>query len=289
MANSNDPENPKNPPAGGGRQMPLNGIVGKDLIPINIEDEMRKSYLDYAMSVIIGRALPDVRDGLKPVHRRILFTLHEMGLHYNRPTRKCAKIVGEVMGKYHPHGDSAIYDTLVRLAQSFSMRYPLVQGQGNFGSSMAIRRPRCGTRRRGWRGSRGAARRYRQGNCRFSAELRRERIRAGGSTDRRSELAGQWRQRDCRWHGHQHSAAQPDGNCRGDILLVKKPKGEPAGDHGAGAGAGLSDRRLHPRPGGDPRCVQDTGAAPSRCGPRPPSSRSERTAKPSSLPKSPTR
>ncbi|MBM3767011.1 MAG: DNA gyrase subunit A [Acidobacteria bacterium] len=106
----------------------------KSLIPVNIEDEMRKSYLDYAMSVIIGRALPDVRDGLKPVHRRILFGMSELGLNYNRPTKKCAKIVGEVMGKYHPHGDSAIYDSLVRMAQPFSMRYPLVDGQGNFGS-----------------------------------------------------------------------------------------------------------------------------------------------------------
>ncbi len=95
---------------------------------------MKKSYLDYAMSVIVGRALPDVRDGLKPVHRRILFGMHEMGLHSNRPTRKCAKIVGDVMGKYHPHGDSAIYDALVRMAQPFSMRYTLIDGQGNFGS-----------------------------------------------------------------------------------------------------------------------------------------------------------
>src|SRR5689334_8852286 len=95
---------------------------------------MRRSYLDYAMSVIVGRALPDVRDGLKPVHRRILFGMHEMGLAPNRPTRKCAKITGEVMGKYHPHGDAAIYDSLVRMAQPFSMRYPLVDGQGNFGS-----------------------------------------------------------------------------------------------------------------------------------------------------------
>jgi DNA gyrase subunit A len=95
---------------------------------------MRRSYLDYAMSVIVGRALPDIRDGLKPVHRRILFGMHEMGLTPNRPTRKCAKITGEVMGKYHPHGDSAIYDSLVRMAQDFAMRYPLVQGQGNFGS-----------------------------------------------------------------------------------------------------------------------------------------------------------
>ena len=105
-----------------------------NLLPINIEDEMRRSYLDYAMSVIVGRALPDIRDGLKPVHRRILFGMQEMGLAPNRPTRKCAKITGEVMGKYHPHGDSAIYDSLVRMAQPFSMRYPLVDGQGNFGS-----------------------------------------------------------------------------------------------------------------------------------------------------------
>jgi DNA gyrase subunit A len=104
------------------------------IIPINIEDEMKRSYLDYAMSVIVGRALPDVRDGLKPVHRRILFGLHEMGLHYNRPTRKCAKIVGEVLGKYHPHGDAPVYDSLVRMAQPFSLRYPLIDGQGNFGS-----------------------------------------------------------------------------------------------------------------------------------------------------------
>jgi DNA gyrase subunit A len=116
----------------GGTLFPPND--NKNLIPINIEDEMKRSYLDYAMSVIIGRALPDARDGLKPVHRRILYGLHEMGLHYNRPTRKCAKIVGEVLGKYHPHGDTPVYDSLVRMAQPFSMRYPLIDGQGNFGS-----------------------------------------------------------------------------------------------------------------------------------------------------------
>jgi DNA gyrase subunit A len=104
------------------------------LIPVDIEAEMRKSYLDYAMSVIIGRALPDVRDGLKPVHRRILFGMHEMGLTSTRAYRKCAKIVGEVLGKFHPHGDAPVYDALVRMAQPFSMRYPLVDGQGNFGS-----------------------------------------------------------------------------------------------------------------------------------------------------------
>jgi len=101
---------------------------------INIEDEMRRSYLDYAMSVIIGRALPDVRDGLKPVHRRVLWAMHELGNTYNKPYKKSARIVGDVIGKYHPHGDTAVYDTIVRLAQDFSMRYPLVDGQGNFGS-----------------------------------------------------------------------------------------------------------------------------------------------------------
>jgi DNA gyrase subunit A len=107
---------------------------GQILTPVDIESEMRKSYLDYAMSVIIGRALPDVRDGLKPVHRRILFGMYELGLTSTKAYRKCAKIVGEVLGKYHPHGDTPVYDALVRLAQDFNMRYPLVDGQGNFGS-----------------------------------------------------------------------------------------------------------------------------------------------------------
>src|SRR3954468_15320429 len=103
-------------------------------VPVNVEDEMKRSYMDYAMSVIIGRALPDVRDGLKPAHRRVLYGMRAMGLASNRGYRKCAKIVGEVMGKYHPHGDASIYDTLVRMAQDFNMRYVLVDGQGNFGS-----------------------------------------------------------------------------------------------------------------------------------------------------------
>lgn len=106
----------------------------KETLPISLEEEMRKSYLDYAMSVIVGRALPDVRDGLKPVHRRVLFAMHEMNNVYNRPYVKCARVVGDVMGKYHPHGDASIYDTLVRMAQDFSLRYTLVDGQGNFGS-----------------------------------------------------------------------------------------------------------------------------------------------------------
>src|SRR5215204_3297692 len=103
-------------------------------LAINIEDEMKRSYLDYAMSVIIGRALPDVRDGLKPVHRRILWAMHESGLQPNRPYRKSATVVGDVLGRYHPHGDASVYDAMVRLVQLFSMREPLVDGQGNFGS-----------------------------------------------------------------------------------------------------------------------------------------------------------
>ncbi|MFY0600553.1 MAG: DNA gyrase subunit A [Cyclobacteriaceae bacterium] len=107
---------------------------GQNIIPINIEDEMRGAYIDYSMSVIISRALPDVRDGLKPVHRRILYGMDELGVNYNKSYKKCARIVGDVLGKYHPHGDTAVYDTMVRMAQEWSLRYPLVDGQGNFGS-----------------------------------------------------------------------------------------------------------------------------------------------------------
>jgi DNA gyrase subunit A len=130
-ANSNNP-----PPGGGGGDGPgaPTGPGALQLLPINIEEEMRRSYLDYSMSVIIGRALPDARDGLKPVHRRVLYGMQEMGLQFNKKYTKSAKVVGHVMGNYHPHGDSAIYDTMVRLAQPFSLRYPLIDGQGNFGS-----------------------------------------------------------------------------------------------------------------------------------------------------------
>src|SRR5688572_19971584 len=108
--------------------------IAREVLHVNLEDEMRKSYLDYAMSVIVGRALPDVRDGLKPVHRRVLFAMRELGNDWNKPYKKSARVVGDVIGKYHPHGDTAVYDTIVRMAQSFSMRYLLVDGQGNFGS-----------------------------------------------------------------------------------------------------------------------------------------------------------
>jgi DNA gyrase subunit A len=128
MADENNPQLPLTPPPGDG------GPGAANIQPVNIEEEMRRSYLDYSMSVIIGRALPDVRDGLKPVHRRLLYHMYDMGLLHNRKYVKCAKVVGEAMGKYHPHGDAALYDALVRMAQTFSLRYPLVDGQGNFGS-----------------------------------------------------------------------------------------------------------------------------------------------------------
>jgi DNA gyrase subunit A len=128
MADDQNPQLPLTPPPGDG------GPGAANILPVNIEEEMKRSYLDYSLSVIIGRALPDVRDGLKPVHRRILYTMQQMGLQPNRATRKCARIVGDTMGKYHPHGNLAVYDALVRMAQPFAMRYPLVDGQGNFGS-----------------------------------------------------------------------------------------------------------------------------------------------------------
>jgi DNA gyrase subunit A len=130
MPDDQNPELPLTPPAGDGG----GGPGALNIQPVNIEEEMRRSYLDYSMSVIIGRALPDVRDGLKPVHRRILYAMHDMGLLHNRKHSKCAGVVGELLKKYHPHGDGAVYDALVRLAQPWSMRYPLIDGQGNFGS-----------------------------------------------------------------------------------------------------------------------------------------------------------
>ena len=183
--------------------------LAKEIIRVNIEDEMRQSYLDYAMSVIVGRALPDVRDGLKPVHRRVLFAMQEANNVWNRAYVKCARIVGDVMGKYHPHGDSSIYDTLVRMAQDFSLRYPLVDGQGNFGSidgdnAAAMRYTEC----RLERPHVGAARRPRQGNGRFRPELRREGAGAVGAADARAEPARQRLGRHRGRHGDQRPAAQ---------------------------------------------------------------------------------
>ena len=127
-ANESVAETPAVDAAGDGDE-PIDNIN-----PINIDDEMKSSYLEYAMSVIVGRALPDARDGLKPVHRRILYSMYESGYTSSKPYKKCARIVGDVLGRYHPHGDTAVYDSLVRMAQDFSMRYQLIDGQGNYGS-----------------------------------------------------------------------------------------------------------------------------------------------------------
>jgi DNA gyrase subunit A len=117
--------------------------IAREIQKVSLEAELKQSYLDYAMSVIVGRALPDVRDGLKPVHRRVLFAMHELGNDWNKPHKKSARVVGDVIGKYHPHGDTAVYETIVRMAQSFSLRYLLVDGQGNFGSVDGDWRTRC--------------------------------------------------------------------------------------------------------------------------------------------------
>ena len=145
------------------------------IIKVDIEHEMRKSYIDYSMSVIVARALPDVRDGFKPVHRRILFGMKELGNVHSRPSKKCARIVGEVLGKYHPHGDSSVYGALVRMAQEWAMRYTLVDGQGNFGSidgdsPAAMRKQRHnrnGCKKKGHDGRPG------EGNCGYDQQLRR--------------------------------------------------------------------------------------------------------------------
>ena len=181
-----------------------------DVRAVRIEDEMRVSYLDYAMSVIVARALPDVRDGLKPVHRRILYTMGEMGLSATSSYRKCAAIVGEVMGKYHPHGDVALYDALVRLAQDFSMRYPLVDGQGNFGSvdgdsAAAMRYTEA--RLDGDLGR--DAGRHRQGHRRLHRQLRRHAEGAVGPAGEAAQPADQRLVGHRGRHGDQHPAPPP--------------------------------------------------------------------------------
>ena len=184
---------------------------------IAIEEELKSSYLDYAMSVIVARALPDVRDGLKPVHRRILYTMEENGLTSDKAYRKCATVVGDVMGRYHPHGDGAVYDALVRLAQPWSMGVTLIDGQGNFGSidgdpPAAYRYTECKLEKV----ASPPARRHRQGHGRFQRQLRHDAPGAGGSAGAVPEPARQWRGRHRRRHGNQYSAAQSGRNLRRD-------------------------------------------------------------------------
>ena len=219
-----------------------------------LTQEMRSSYLDYAMSVIVGRALPDVRDGMKPVHRRVLYAMHDLGLQPNRPYRKCAFIVGEVMGKYHPHGDTAIYDTLARMAQDFSLRYPLVDGQGNFGS-IDDDPP--------------AAMRYTEARlARLATEMLREieseTVDFGPNYDE-SQSASRWRcravpeparqrrRRDRGRDGDQHPAAQPRRGDRRRQGLHREPRDRPPGADEARQGPGLPRRRHDHGHRGDPR------------------------------------
>jgi DNA gyrase subunit A len=197
----------------------------KETLPISLEEEMRRSYLDYAMSVIVGRALPDARDGLKPVHRRVLFAMHELNNDWNRPYKKSARIVGDVIGKYHPHGDTAVYDTIVRMAQDFSLRHMLVDGQGNFGSVD---------------GDNAAAMRYTEIRLakiahEMLADIDKETVdfgptttaakRAAGAAGAAAQPAGQRLGRHRGGHGHQHSAAQPQRGGR----RLPAPAEEPGG------------------------------------------------------------
>ncbi len=193
--------------------------------PVSIEDEMRTAYIDYAMSVIVSRALPDVRDGLKPVHRRILYTMHEMGLRSTSSYRKCAGVVGEAMAKYHPHGDLALYDTLVRMAQDFSLRYPLVDGQGNFGSID---------------GDPPAAMRYTEARMssitdEVLADIEKETVDFVDNYDGRlraadrppgsaPEPARQRLERHRGRHGDEHPAAQPHRGVRRDHAAHRQPR-----------------------------------------------------------------
>ena len=204
--------------------MSIDQLTGGNIEPRGLEEEMRSSYLDYAMSVIVGRALPDVRDGLKPVHRRILYSMHDSGLQPGRPHRKCANVVGGVMGNYHPHGDSAIYDTLVRLGQDFAMRYPLIDPQGNFGSidndsagGHAVHRGAPVAARHG------DAPRHRRGHRRLRPELRRVAPGAARPAGALPEPAGQRLVRHRGRHGHQHPAAQPARDDRRGRRLHRRP------------------------------------------------------------------
>ena len=170
-------------------------LEGKRIIQVDIEKEMKKSYLDYSMSVIVGRALPDVRDGLKPVHRRILYTMHENGLTPEKAYRKCADTVGSVLGRYHPHGDASVYDALVRMAQDFSLRYMLVDGHGNFGSVD---------------GDPPAAYRYTEARMgKLAIPMLTDIEKETGSPLSVPEFIGKWFHRHCGGYGDQHSASQP--------------------------------------------------------------------------------
>ena len=242
--------------------------------PRELEQEMRSSFLDYAMSVIVARALPDVRDGLKPVHRRVLYAMHEAGLQPNRPRLKCARVVGDVMGNYHPHGDQAIYDTLVRLAQPFSLRYPLVDGQGNFGNiddypAAAMRYTEC-------RLTRLATEMLRDidaDTVDFKPNYDESRREPDGPAVPLPEPARQRLGRDRGRHGDEHPAAQPRRGRRRDRGDDRRADDRRRPADEAHQGPGLPDRRDHPRPRAGSARPTARAAAGSSCG-RAPTSRS---------------
>ena len=220
---------------------------------VDLQQEMQRSYIDYAMSVIVGRALPEVRDGLKPVHRRVLFAMYDQGFRPDRGYVKCARPVAEVMGNYHPHGDSAIYDALVRLAQPWSMRYPLIDGQGNFGSpgndpAAAMRYTECRLTPLAMEMLPASTRRPSTSRATTTAAPR-----SRSSSRPHPEPADQRLGRHRGRHGDEHAAAQPARGRRGRLLDARPPRGGgrggPHGMHGAGQGSRLP----HPRPDRRPR------------------------------------
>ena len=196
--------------------------------PVDIQQEMQRSYIDYAMCVIVGRALPLVEDGLKPVHRRVLYSMGENGFRPDRSYVKCARVVGEVMGNYHPHGDTSIYDALVRLAQPWSMRYPLIDGQGNFGSpgndpAAAMRYTECRLSPLAM----AMLQDIDEDTVDFADELRRQDPGARRPAGAGAEPADQRQRRDRRRHGHQHPAAQPARGRRGRRLGARATRRPP--------------------------------------------------------------
>ena len=254
--------------------------IAREILHVNLEDEMRQSYLDYAMSVIVGRALPDVRDGLKPVHRRVLYAMHELGVEWNKAYKKSARVVGDVIGKYHPHGDTAVYDAMVRMAQPFSMRYMLVDGQGNFGSvdgdmpaAMRYTEVRMSKLAHELLG------RHRQGNGRLRPELRRVRARARGAAGARAEPPDQRLLGDRGRHGDQHPAAQPGRDHQRLHRADRRPAADARGADAARARPRLPDRRHHQRRRRRSSRPTRWAAAASTCAPAPTSRSSSAAAR----------
>ena len=242
---------------------PTQGPVTDRRQPIDLQDEIQKSYLDYAMSVIVGRALPDVRDGLKPVHRRILYAMYDGGYRPDRGWNKCARVVGEVMGQYHPHGDSAIYDTLVRLAQPWVMRYPLVAGQGNFGSpgndpAAAMRYTECKMAPMAME----MVRDINENTVDFKPNYDGKESEPVVLPVAVPQPAGQRLDRNRCRDGHQHPPAQPARSRRSRPVVAGAPRGQRRGAAGGVDGTGQGTRL--PQRGPDRGSAGDRGGLPHR-------------------------